>query len=277
MASVGERAKAQRDQSPGRCSALGCHRTTQRAAGAGLSERYCKVHINFHARHGSYWRKSFSASELSPFVGAAETWLEQNRDSGLVTAVVRGLDGLLDGAGRPVSAYDLRSLPPAEKARVALARLHEAGVRGRRLLQITLAVCSLAQHQGMTDQEFVEVQIAKAVHRLASGTHRTTSGLPMRAKYAPSSGKVLRLLGHAIWELAAFVAEASALRAVDYLAEPLIPLAAKAEADRLNRLAVRKNTSNAIERRIEQARASGMGPQRLAQLRRSLRTQYGLD
>ena len=183
---------------------------------------------------------------------------------------------MLTNSGKPESAYDLRWLPPAEKARIALARLNAAGITGERLLEIALTVASFIYDRGPSDYEFRDVQIAKVAHRLASGTHRTTSGIPMRSKYAPSTGKVLRILGHRIWDLAAIAAGEDALFEITQAARPNIAKAEKAEAKRQSEYRVRRKTEEAIARQIKRARDYGMGPQSLAEMERTLRAKYGL-
>jgi hypothetical protein len=186
----------------------------------------------------------------------------------MIAGVISALDQLLAGTGQAQSAYDLRGMPPAEKARVALARVRDVGVNGTRLLEIALSVAAKVDKDGPYDPEFRSVQIAKLVHRLASGTHRSTSGFPMPSKYAPSAGRVLRILGHGIWDIAALVADADARREV---AEMAWPAAALAE-QRAEKLALARDT---VAREIERARQSGVGPQRLAKYRAQLKRQYG--
>lgn len=60
-----------------------------------------------------------------------------------------------------------------------------------------LAVSACCDAKGIDgrQREYRQVQYAKAVHRLASGTHKTTSGFPMPSKYPRSEGQVLRHMG----------------------------------------------------------------------------------
>jgi hypothetical protein len=74
------------------CMAWGCKRPTQRAAGKGLSEMYCKRHVEFKRRHGSSWRKSFSAAEMKPFRDAARRWMTERADDKWVVRAVEKLD-----------------------------------------------------------------------------------------------------------------------------------------------------------------------------------------
>ena len=64
------------------------------------------------------------------------------------------------------------------------------------------------------DPEFMQVQIAKLIHRLASGTHKTTSGFPMPSKYPRAEGRVMRILGHQVEDIAGIAADAEAVQEV---------------------------------------------------------------
>jgi len=180
------------------------------------------------------------------------------------------LDRLMKSAGEPSSAYDLRYELPTEKARAALAKLGEAAVPGMRLIEITLAVTARVNDRGPTgDHEFLTVQIAKAAHRLASGTHRTTWDIPIRSKYPPSAGRMLRILGGRIWEIAAVAAAPSAVNEVIRLAKP--------EADKAAAVEERRKNSRAVYvGEIERARSLGMGPASFERYRVQLKRQYGI-
>ena len=102
---------------------------------------------------------------------------------------------------------------------MAFARLREAGIEPERLLAIHMAVGALIEDDNGSHRvdEFRLVQTAKAVHRLASGTHRqwdfpmrdgTTRPLHFHA-YPRSSGIVLRVIGREIDEICGGVAEAA--------------------------------------------------------------------
>jgi len=112
-------------------------------------------------------------------------------------------------AGPVEIATRLRGLPPERRARIALARLREANIKPERLLAIPLAVAALIEDAPATvhrTKEWRIVAIAKAAHRLASGTHRIwpvaqpdgrTKHIEIHA-YPRSSGRVLRYLGEMI-------------------------------------------------------------------------------
>jgi hypothetical protein len=130
---------------------------------------------------------------------------------------LKGLRGLLEGSGRPEPAQDIKRLPAASKARVAFARLREAGIEPERLLAIHIAVGALIEDDNGSHrvQEFRLVQTAKVVHRLASGNHGRYDW-PMADgtirpvhthNYPRSSGIVLRVIGKEIDEICGDVAE----------------------------------------------------------------------
>lgn len=105
-------------------------------------------------------------------------------------------------------ATSLRGRPPRERARIALARLREAGIGGERLLAVVLAIAAIHEEDPISPhkREFRQVQVAKACHRLASGFHHKyewpmndgTTGIYLVSQYARSTGRVLRHLGKAI-------------------------------------------------------------------------------
>ncbi len=205
------------------CAIPDCGRPAMRPAGVGYSETYCRYHVQFRARHGSHWHPTFKATDLKPYLAVAAEWIEEHRAEVPVAYTLIGLRGLLDGAGRAEPAQDIKRRPAASKARVAFARLREAGVKPERVLAIHMAVAALIEDDAGSHRinEFRLVQVAKAVHRLASGTHRhwdfpmddgTTRPLHFHA-YPKSSGIVLRVIGREIDELCAGVTEA-ALEAV---------------------------------------------------------------
>jgi hypothetical protein len=175
----------------------GCKRPTQVSAKNGHSPRYCKQHIEFHRRHGSYWFRSLRAADLKPFREDAATWLKLHRDDTRVKLALRTIASQLSGAGQEVNAYSLRHESAKERARIAFARLRNAEIPPERILLRLLAVSACCDAKGIDgrQEEYRRVQYAKAVHRLASGTHKTTSGFPMPSKYPRSEGQVLRHMG----------------------------------------------------------------------------------
>lgn len=187
------------------CILPGCKHPSQKTAGNGYSARYCKHHVEHHRRHGSYWHNSLTATELAPFRTAARHWLKRHHDDLRVRTATASIDGLLHGAGRAENAYHIRGKLPEARARYALARLRQAEVDPKTILERAIAVTACCKAKGIDERqrEFRRVQIAKSVHRLASGTHRTTSGFPIPSKYPRSEGQILRHMGLWIDDLAA--------------------------------------------------------------------------
>jgi hypothetical protein len=193
-----------------------CGRQTERAAKDGLSAFVCRYHVQFKARHGSHWCKSPSADLLRPYLKAAATFIDLHRSDLYIGAALSGLHHRMLSAGPVDLATRLRGLAPLRKAQIALARLRDAEVKPERLLAIPLAVAALMKEAPGTIHNVPEwrtVAVAKAAHRLASGTHKqwplaqpdgTTKKIEMHA-YPRSSGLVLRHLGQLLEQEAALV------------------------------------------------------------------------
>jgi hypothetical protein len=186
-----------------------CGRPTARAAKVGLSAFTCRYHQQHKQRHGSHWCKSPSAVTLKPYLSAALSFIGAHRTDPFISAALNGMGAIMASAGPVEIATRLNGLPPANRARIAMARLREAGIKPQRLLAIPLAVAALIEDAPETVHRTTEwriVAIAKAAHRLASGTHRVwpvaqpdgrTKRIEMHA-YPRSSGRVLRYLGEMI-------------------------------------------------------------------------------
>jgi hypothetical protein len=164
-----------RNASPGdrrfqTCTIIGCGQPT-----AGLAIALCRKHLLHRQRHGSPFCPSPTAAILKPYLRAATSYIKSRRSDPYIKAALGGLGDLMRSAGQIVPATRLRGLPPAERSRVALARLRDAGIKPDRLLAITLAVHALIKHAPAKTHRIKEwriVAIAKAAHRLASGDHQ---------------------------------------------------------------------------------------------------------
>lgn len=193
------------------CSVPGCRRPTMAAARTGLADCHCQYHVQRRARHGSHWAAPLKAPDLKPYLRAANRWITERRDDIPVTYALIGLRGLMDGAGQVERAQDTKRWSAVRRARVAFARLREAGIKPERLLAIHMAVAALIEddRDSHSVPEFRLVQTAKAVHRLASGTHsRWEVALPNGStaplaihNYPRSSGQVLRVMGRELDEI----------------------------------------------------------------------------
>jgi hypothetical protein len=144
-----------------------------RAAGVGPATYLCRFHVQFRSRHGSPWHPTYKAADPKPYLLVATEWIDEHREELQVAYPLRGLKGLLEGSGPAEPAQDIKRLPAASKARVAFARLREAGIEPERPLAINMAVGALIEDDNGSHrvEEFRLVQTAKAVHRLASGNH----------------------------------------------------------------------------------------------------------
>lgn len=215
--SVKERAGAVAPES-GRCAVFGCVRPTQQAIGRGLSGVFCRYHIDKRARHGSTWKKSYTAAEVRPYRHAAAKWIaaaklrsetdEASPAESRVPMVLTGLNSMLAGAGPVVPAMSLNGLPAERRAHIAIARLRERGVSPESILAVHLGVMAALEEDPIQDrsEDFRLTQIGKAIHRLASGTHRVweVDGVVVARidKWPASRGAVLRRIGRLIDETA---------------------------------------------------------------------------
>jgi hypothetical protein len=191
-------------KSKGRCSTPFCGRPTMAAAGQGLAQFHCKRCIQHKARHGSTWAGTLSAKTLTPYARVAAKWVEAHKaDSGVAYALL-GLRGLLDSSGSVEPAMDIKRRSSRAKARIAFARLREGGIQPERMLAVQIGVAACIEDDGYApkDGEYLRVQAAKALHRLASGTHREWGHV-----YPRSSGGVLRVMGREVYELCGGAAE----------------------------------------------------------------------
>jgi hypothetical protein len=195
-ADVRQRAKALSTTARSRCSVFGCSLPTMMAEGRGLSNARCRYHVQHEARHGSVWKKTYSAKQLAPFRATARKWIIDNRHLNSVEQSRRQFEVLLQGAGQSESALRLRGLKPQERARIAIARLRDANVTAAKLLEVVLAVNMILKEDPVTDRskDYRLCQIAKPCQRMASSTHKRWNTTEIHA-YPKSSGQVLRHLG----------------------------------------------------------------------------------
>ena len=188
-----------------------------KAEGKGHAELHCRYHVQFKARHGSHWCSTYKATELKPYIDAAWCWIAENLEDRYVHLSFANLNGLLQNGWAPIPAFRLKGRNAKERAYVAFARLREAGIPVERLLAVHLGVNALIGDDRGSHrvQEFRIVQVAKALHRLASGYHsewkKDYEGRnPLNLKfdfYPKSSGIVLREIGAAVEHACAFVTD----------------------------------------------------------------------
>ncbi|SCB52115.1 hypothetical protein GA0061098_1016169 [Bradyrhizobium shewense] len=201
-----------------RCSIPGCRNSTMRAAGKGLAAFHCRKHIDHKARHGSHWHGTYSAAELRPYLTAATSYVRLRSESDrFIKAALNAVALLLEEAGPTEIATRLRGMSATRRARIALARLRVAGIKPERFVAIVLAVTALIEEDpdSHRTKEFRTVQIAKSLHRLASGTHKRWPFVDHQGRqrqtelhaFPRSSGPVLRLIGEAVEQPCEWVVE----------------------------------------------------------------------
>jgi hypothetical protein len=204
------RLKAPAGNLPGFCAIPDCGRQTMASLGVGLAVMHCQYHIQFRARHGSHWYPTYKAADLKPYLASAAQHIKQRSTEPYIAHSLMALRALLDGAGRTQRAQDIKWKKAPARARIAFARLREADIEPERLLAIHVAVSALILDDNGSHRvpEYRIVQVAKAAHRLASGSHgswtqrvtsATTRPIPLHV-YPKSSGQVLRVMGKAIEE-----------------------------------------------------------------------------
>jgi hypothetical protein len=208
------------------------------AAGIGLAAFHCKVHVARRARHGSHWHPSYRAKELKPYLSAATSYIRPRLETDPIIKDAVGRLALLLEQSPYEIATRLRGLPARTRADIAFGRLRKKGIKPERLLAIHLAIAALIEEDPGSHRvvEFRLVQIAKAVHRLASGYHRVwpqqdQNGRTFRIElhaYARSTGRVLRFIGYMIeerceWATEKHMAGVLALKVRRYGRHPALP------------------------------------------------------
>lgn len=203
---------------PRKCAIPGCGRLAMMAAGVGLAPFHCRKHVEHRARHGSHWHGTYPATVLKPYIVAAASYIRANRsEDRFISAAVDAVRMILQEAGPVEIATRLKGMSAIKRARIAIGRLRVAGTPPERIVSIVLGVSALIEDDPMSHRtkEFRTVQICKAVHRLASGTHKVWEledhqGRRSRTElhaYPRSSGRVLRIMGRILEEPCEWVVE----------------------------------------------------------------------
>ncbi|MBY0380954.1 MAG: hypothetical protein K2W78_03410 [Xanthobacteraceae bacterium] len=147
---------------------------------------------------------------MKPYLAAATSYVRLRAISDrFIKQALTDLALLLEEAGPTEIATRLKGMSATRRARIALARLRVAGIKPERFVAIVLAVTALIEEDpgSHRTKEFRTVQIAKALHRLASGYHRVweledANGRSRKVAelhaFPRSSGPVLRLIGKAV-------------------------------------------------------------------------------
>ena len=173
-----------------------------------------------------------AAPTLKPYVETAKRVLQAELASGNVRVryALTAISALMETAGRAPPAMDIKRWSPEDKAKACFARLRETAVKPESIIATAMGVAAYLADDAWAPQtrEFFLVQLSKAVHRKASGTHRrydypigraaneggattiiydgSTTTLEVHA-YPRSQGQVLRVIGHAIDEACGDIAE----------------------------------------------------------------------
>jgi hypothetical protein len=221
------------------CSIPGCHNSTMRAVGLGLAAFHCRKHVEHKARHGSHWHGTYGAAELKPYLAASTSYIRPRAESDrFIKHALTAIELLLEEAGPTEIPMRLRGMSPAKRARVALARLRVARIKPERFVAVVLAVTALIEEDPGSHRikEFRTVQIAKALHRLASGYHRVWEYVDYHGRkrrtelhaFPRSSGPVLRLIGRKVEDLCDHVVDRHlagvlALKVKRYGRHPALP------------------------------------------------------
>ena len=70
------------------CAIFGCGRPPQARAGRGLSLTHCRYHVQKRNRHGSFWKGTYSATDLKDYRRAAERYLKAHADDFWIAAAL---------------------------------------------------------------------------------------------------------------------------------------------------------------------------------------------
>ncbi|MBB6248267.1 hypothetical protein [Rhodanobacter sp. A1T4] len=188
-----------------RCRVYPCTNGTTADRGEGLNRLYCRKHIEFYRRHGSYVKRSYGAGELRPYRAGALAWLRAHGDDQSVRLAIAGVRRLYGAAGAPVEAFRLPGKSPGERARAIWAQLRKREVDPLEVLAAWLVVDLRLRDDPQPDRhdEYRRVQVAKLIHRMAGGTHKRwerdrvdgRTEVTELHKHPVSRGRVLRIVG----------------------------------------------------------------------------------
>ena len=217
---IGERAAMRADDALAMCPS--CGRPPAAREGKGLSQIYCRRCCQRANRHGSHFKATHSAATLNPYRRAAERFLKTHPLDIWIVHALHSLAALMDHAGPVERVVDVYRLPPADKARAALARMRRREVPPERLLVNYLAVCCAIATDpispGSETTNFRRVQAAKVCARMAASNDGFYSDRLKNERYARSTGQALVHLGKLLEEACEHV-EAEHLKAILALAQ----------------------------------------------------------
>lgn len=190
------------------CRIIGCQQLASASKGDGLNLRFCRRHEDFYERHGSYYKSSYTAAQITPYREAAHKWLTLNQDNPTVQRAILNVKRLYSDAGQHIEAFRLTGLSPRDRAKAAWARLRVENIDPLKPLAAWIAIelITIKDPQSERKQHYKRVQAAKLIHRMASGTHKTWHRTDRFGevrvltlhKYPRSRGKVLVHIGEQI-------------------------------------------------------------------------------
>ena len=207
------------------CRIIGCHHPATAGTESGLNRRYCRKHEDHYERHGSYTKPSYRRTTIEPHRRAALRWLKANRDSPAIRQSIAAVQRIYRQSGPKIEAFRLRGLKPEARAWAAWARLREGNVDPIRPLAACLAIQATIASDPQPDlsTEYRLVQVAKLVHRMASGSHKRWERVRPNGSisveelhhYPHSRGRVLRHIGRQLQKIAETVSEVYLIEALD--------------------------------------------------------------
>lgn len=203
-----------------RCSIPFCARPSMRSAGTGFGMFLCEYHQARLAKHGHAEAPNVLGPTLRPYRDTAQRWIKAELSTGnvRVQGARTAIWAIMQTSGSVPPAMDIKQWSAEDKAKAAFARLREASIPPERILASHMGMVALLSDDTWTprSQEYVLVQSAKAIHRLASGTHREYEiavPIPIDAPpdtpetkkvslhvYPRSQGQVLRIIGQSLDE-----------------------------------------------------------------------------
>jgi hypothetical protein len=215
-----------------RCPIPFCGRLSMRSSGTGFGMALCEYHQTRLARNGHAEVPSIPGPMLRPYVETSRRWIKAEAAHGNVR-VKSGLFAiwsLMETAGRAPPAMDIAQWPPEQKAKACFARLREASITSERIMSSHMGITALLSDDTWAPRstDYAQTQTAKAIWRLASGTHREYEiALPIPAaalgegedapitkaslhRYPRPRGQALRIVGRALDEACGAIAEEQA-------------------------------------------------------------------
>ena len=156
------------------CKVMGCPYPARAAGTDGFDSRFCRQHHEHRQRHGSPYQGTYSATILNPYRQAALSWLLDHADDIWVKDALGRVSGLYRKAGPHQEAFRLTGLKPRERAWAHWARMRKHEVNPVLPVAAWVAVEMVIANdpQAVATKEFKQVQAAKLIHRMASGTHK---------------------------------------------------------------------------------------------------------